>query len=222
MVAGIHTQGVAIGPGYDGLSALAAAAAAVETRCIASPHGGKRRYPASVCVSAVVKPPVLASVAKQSRKEAAWTALLRSSQLLAVTVGSDCFNSNYNPVHPLIPRIPVRTMNSIAGTVGAHCPSPVSLSSLLSSDAVWRPTRITPCKPQAQLGVRRTSVFRNCVAVELLRSSGRGRAISTPSCACGLHGVIHIQGLRPFKCKTFNPPALLPIRIHNSQFIIHN
>jgi hypothetical protein len=116
MVAGIHTQGVAIGLGYDGLSALAAAAAAVETRCIASPHGSKRRYPANspartaLCVSAVAKPPVLASAAKQSRKEAAWTA-----SYLAVTFGADCVNSNH--VNPLILRIPVQTMNSLAVTL---------------------------------------------------------------------------------------------------------
>jgi hypothetical protein len=108
MVAGIHTRGVATGLGYDGLSALAAAAAAVETRCIASPYGGKRRYPASVCVSAVAKSPVLANCEarsrKQSRKKVTWTA-----SCLAVTVGADCFNSNYNHVNPFIPRIPVQT-----------------------------------------------------------------------------------------------------------------
>jgi len=58
-----------------------------------------------------------------------------------------------------------------------------------------RNTRITPCKPQAQLGVESRVAYPNSLGVELLSSSRQWRHSLTPSCASLARGY---QCVSPF------------------------
>jgi hypothetical protein len=72
----------------------------------------------------------------------------------------------------------------IVSPIAAHC-----------DDAVRRLIWITPCKRSAARG-KITPPSENCVAVQPTSGLGRRESIHTPSCACGLQGVIHIECLR--------------------------
>jgi hypothetical protein len=68
----------------------------------------------------------------------------------------------------------------------------------LRADAVWRPIWITPGNPERSEGAtrgERNPQVGNCEAVELLRSSGRGSAV-TPGKPQAQPGVIRIRRLR--------------------------
>jgi hypothetical protein len=69
----------------------------------------------------------------------------------------------------------------------------------LQVDAGRRLIWITPCKPLAQLGDMNSLPYPNCEAVQ--PATGLRREVrSAPSCARGLHGVIHFGRLPAFTC----------------------